>query len=68
MKVSYSVVAIVSVVALTLGSASYRVSTAPDRHRLRLASARATCIASGGEWITVEREQTCRPGNGAKKL
>ena len=68
MKLSFSIVAIVSVVALTLGAAGYRVSTAPDRHNMRLASARATCIAAGGEWIKVEREESCRPSIGEKKL
>jgi hypothetical protein len=67
-KISYSLTAIVSVVALTIGAAGYRVTTAPDRIRLRLDAARATCVSSGGEWVKVGNEEACRTNDSAKKV
>ena len=68
MKVSVSVMAMISVIALTLGAAGYRVTTAHERMQLRLESARAACVASGQEWVTDGRETSCRPLAGAKKV
>jgi hypothetical protein len=61
MKLNGPVVAIAMVVALTIVSAVFRVSTAPERIRLRLESAKASCIDAGGQWVEVGREQSCQP-------
>lgn len=61
MKLSGSIFSILMVVTLTIASAAYRVSTAPERKRMRLDTARATCVNSGGEWVRNEdQEETCR--------
>ena len=61
MKLNGPVIAIVTVVALTIVAATYRVATAPERIRKRLESAKATCTGAGGQWIKVEREESCLP-------
>lgn len=63
-----SVIAIALVVALTIAAAVFRVSTAPERIRMRLETAKATCIKAGGEWIKVNREELCQPGAAQKKI
>ena len=68
MKTSYSLTALVSVVALTIGAASYKVTTAPDRLRIRLDAARSACVNGGGEWVKVGREEACRLADTAKKV
>ncbi len=60
MKISISMVAILLVVALTIAAAAYRVSTAPDRMRMRLNAAKATCVNGGGEWVRVGNEEACQ--------
>lgn len=68
MNLNASVIAIALVVALTLAAAVFRVSTAPERIRMRLETAKATCIKAGGEWIKVNREELCQPGAAQKKI
>ena len=61
MKLNSPVMLIAMVVALTLGATAFRVSTAPERARMRLDSAKATCLNAGGEWIKTGNEESCRP-------
>ena len=49
-------------VALTVMAAVFRVSTAPERIRMRLDTAKTTCVKGGGEWIKVGRDELCQPG------
>ena len=59
MRMDLSVVTIGVVVALTLVATSFGVLTAPDRIRVRLDSARSTCLHQGGEWVTEGRHAGC---------
>ncbi len=54
---AFGVIVIVAIVAT-----AFRVITAPDRVRERMKTAQAVCVASGGEWVTVERETRCVKG------
>ena len=63
-SVARSAVALVAVVAVA--GAVFRVSTAPDRIKERRDTAHAVCIASGGQWTTVERDEICVKGEPAK--
>jgi hypothetical protein len=56
------------VVVLTIGATVFRVWTAPERIRLRLDSAKASCLNTGGEWIKVGREESCRRAAERTKL
>jgi len=67
MRMDISLVAVGLVVALTVAAASFRVFTAPDRIRVRLDSARRTCLNQGGEWVTVGREESCVLPEASKK-
>ena len=62
MKLRLAGVSIALVVVLTIAAAAFRVWTAPERIRMRLDAAKATCLNGGGEWIKVGREESCRPG------
>lgn len=68
LKIDISVAAIVVVVALTIVAAVYRVSTAPERIRIRLNAARDVCVNAGGDWVRVGREEWCRPAVERKKV
>jgi hypothetical protein len=61
-------VVIAAVVVLTIGATVFRVWTAPERIRLRLDSAKASCLNTGGEWIKVGREESCRRAAERTKL
>lgn len=61
MKLNPSVLAILSVAVLASLATAFRVSTAPERIRMRVESAKATCVGAGGEWVKVDGEQSCRP-------
>ena len=61
MKLRLAGVSIALVVVLTIAAAAFRVWTAPERIRMRLDSARTTCLNGGGEWIKVGREESCKP-------
>lgn len=54
------------VVTLTLLATFFRVSTAPERTRQRIESAKSSCLNAGGEWIEVDREQICQPARAEK--
>ena len=64
-SVARSAVALIAVVAVV--GAVFRVSTAPDRIKERRDTAYAVCLASGGEWVKVDRDEICVKGDGAKK-
>ena len=68
MKLNGPVISIGIVVALTIVDAAYRVSTAPERIRMRLDTAKATCLNAGNEWVKVGREESCRPLTEQKKI
>ena len=61
MKASLSVASVIVVIGLTIVAATYRVSTAPERVRSRLNTAKESCTAGGGEWVKVGTEEECRP-------
>ena len=61
MRLNVSLVLIVMVVAMTIGGTVFRVWTAPERIRMRLDSAKTSCLNAGGEWVKVGREESCRP-------
>ena len=63
-SVARSAVALVAVVAVV--GAAFRVSTAPDRIKERRETAHAVCVAAGGQWTTVEREEICLKGEATK--
>lgn len=45
---------------LAVGSAAFRVATAPERIKERRETAQAVCRSSGGQWVQVdEREHGC---------
>jgi hypothetical protein len=51
---------------LSIGGATFRVATAPDRVRERRNLAYMTCIKSGGQWAVVGKSEICqRPGEPA---
>jgi len=55
-------------VVVTVGATVFRVWTAPERIRMRLDTARTTCLNAGGEWIKVGREESCRPAPERPKI
>ena len=61
MKVNMSVLAMLAVATLAVLALTYRVTTAPERIQQRLASAKATCANTGGQWVKVGREESCQP-------
>ena len=68
MRLNVSLVLIVMVVAMTIGGTAFRVWTAPERIRMRLDSAKASCLNAGGEWVKVGREESCRPAAERTKI
>jgi hypothetical protein len=62
MKINLARHAVGVVVIAAVAATAFRVSTAPDRIRERLKTAQSVCLASGGEWVTAEREPVCRKG------
>jgi hypothetical protein len=62
MKVDLARYAFAVIVVVAIAATVFRVSTAPDRVRERLKTAQAVCEASGGQWLTVERETRCVKG------
>lgn len=67
MKIKLSMFAILLVIGLAVLATHYRVSTAPERIRLRAESAKATCLSSGGQWVRVGRDDICQTAVDAKK-
>jgi len=47
------------VAAVAVAGTAFRVSTAPDRIKARVETARAGCTASGGEWLKVDGNDMC---------
>ena len=68
MKTSFAVASVAVVTLVTVVAATFRVTTAPDRLRMRLDSARTSCLNNGGEWIKVGREELCRTAGDRKKI
>jgi len=68
LRLNTPVVLIAAVIALTIGGTVFRVWTAPERIRMRLDSARTTCLNAGGEWVKVGREESCRPAAERTKI
>ena len=62
MNINVPVISILLVVALTIAAAAFRVSTAPERIRLRLDTAKATCVKGGGTWIKQGHDESCQAG------
>jgi hypothetical protein len=51
--------AVLLVAAVAVAGAAFRVSTAPDRIKARMETARAGCTANGGEWLQVDGKDMC---------
>ena len=68
MKLNVPVLSIAVVVTLTIAAAIFRVSTAPERIRMRLETAKASCINAGGAWIKVGHEESCQPAPERTKI
>jgi hypothetical protein len=60
MVIRFTIAVVLAVVALSIGSALFRVATAPDRIAERRAMAREVCVKSGGEWVRHGREELCK--------
>lgn len=67
-KLKLAGASIAVVVLLTIAAAAFRVWTAPERIRMRLDAARATCLNAGGQWIKVGREEACKPAPEGTKI
>jgi len=48
------------VVFAAVVAALFRVATAPDRIAERRNTARNVCLASGGVWVKVDRDEICQ--------
>ena len=59
--------AFMTVLAVCLAAAAFRVATAPDRVRERKDTARSVCLSSGGQWVKVDRDEICQKPGGAPK-
>jgi len=66
-KVNLHVTSVVAVIALTIVATTYRITTAPERIRLRLNTAKESCLNSGGEWVKVDKHDVCRGGAAGRK-
>ena len=62
MKINLARHAVGVIVIVAIAATIFRISTAPDRARERMKTAQAVCVASGGEWVTVERDPACVKG------
>jgi hypothetical protein len=51
--------AVLLVAAVAVAGAAFRVSTAPDRIKARLETARTGCNANGGQWLNVDGKDMC---------
>jgi hypothetical protein len=56
------------VVFAAIVAALFRVATAPDRIAERRNTARSVCLAGGGQWVQIGRDEICqrRPVAGSK--
>lgn len=68
MKLKLAGVSIALVVVLTIAAAAFRVWTAPERIRMRLDAAKATCLNAGGLWVREGREERCKVPPDAPRL
>jgi hypothetical protein len=59
-RIAWTVVALIILGAV--GSALFRVATAPDRIQARKDTAREVCVKSGGEWVVAGRDELCKKG------
>ena len=57
----FAFMGLMSVVVAALAAAVFRVLDAPDRTQARRDTARNVCTANGGEWVTLNAEEFCRP-------
>lgn len=60
MKLNVPLIAVGAVVGVAVLAACFRVSTAPERIRVRLEVARATCLQAGGSWVHEGGQHACR--------
>jgi hypothetical protein len=54
------------VVVVAVAGAVFRVSTAPDRIKDRRDTARAVCLASGGQWVKPAGDELCMKADSPK--
>ena len=57
-RITWAVVA--AVIVLSVGSALFRVATAPERIAERRNTAKEVCVKSGGEWVRAGRDEVCK--------
>jgi hypothetical protein len=57
-RITWAIVA--SIIVLSVGSALFRIATAPDRIAERRATAKEVCVKSGGAWVREGRDELCR--------
>ncbi len=67
MNINVTRLGFVAVLAIAIGAAFFRVSTAEERVNERRAVARAVCTSTGGVWETVNGREVCDKGEFAKK-
>lgn len=60
MLVRATVILVAAIILLSISSALFRVSTAPDRIAERRATAQEVCAKSGGKWERDQRDGVCR--------
>jgi len=54
-------IGVMLVIVASVAGAVFRVTTAPQRAKERRETARTTCVANGGEWISNARgDELCR--------
>jgi len=53
------------VVLAAIIAALFRIATAPDRIAERRNTARNVCLAGGGQWVRVGRDDICQRGTPA---
>ena len=59
-RITWAIVA--SIIALSVGSALFRIATAPERIAERRATAKQVCVKGGGSWVREGRDELCRKG------
>ena len=60
MVIRFTVLLVAAIIVLSISSALFRVSTAPDRIAERRATAQEVCAKSGGKWEGDGRDGACR--------
>ena len=65
-KFNLPMVAIILIIVVGIAGYAFRVVTAPERVRQRIAVAQETCAKLGGQWVGVGRDGTCKNSDSGK--